>query len=122
MIEKIAFVSFRSTDLAADRRFWGETLGLELAKDFQGQWIEFDTPEGKTIALEQYSPEGTPPTLALETDDLDAEMARLKAAGVPFVGEVIDSGVCRMAFMQSPSGHTIMLHQMAPERKAAASD
>jgi len=115
VIKKVAFVSFRSKDMGADARFWGELLGLEKSVD-HGKWVEFQTPEGKTVAIEQYSPAGTPPTLALETDDIEAEVARLEEAGVPFHGEIMDNQVCKMAFAQDPSGNTVMLHQIAPER------
>jgi len=116
MIKKIAFVSHHSNDIEADKRFWGELLGLKLANDYQGKWIEFDTPEGKTIAIESFSPEGSPPTLALETDDIEAEVARLKEAGVEFHGDIMDNKVCKMAFAIDPSGNTVMLHQIAPDR------
>lgn len=119
MIKKVAFISFRTSDLEADRKFWGEQLGLVLSASYDHggkQWIEFDTPDGKTIAIEQLSPEGTPPTLALETDDLEAEVSRLKAAGVPFHGDILDNKVCKMAFAVNPSGHTVMLHEIAPDR------
>ena len=119
MITKLAFVAHRSTDMDADRRFWGELLGLPLSNDFENKWVEFQTPDGKTIAIEQFSPEGTPPSVALETDDIEAEVARLKAAGVTFRGEIMDNKVCKMAFAVDPSGNTIMLHQIAPERLTA---
>ncbi|MBL4848428.1 MAG: hypothetical protein JKY65_23145 [Planctomycetes bacterium] len=51
-----------------------------------GKWVEFDAPDGKTIVVEEHSPEGTPCTLALETDDIEAEVARLKEAGVTYAG------------------------------------
>ena len=119
MIKKIAFVSFRSKDTAADQRFFHEQLGLPITASHEHdnlKWIEFDTPDGKTIAIEEFSPEGNPPTLALETDDIAAEVARLKELGVPFHGDIQDNKVCKMAFTQTPSGHPIMLHEIAPER------
>lgn len=116
MIKKIAFVSHRSKDMAADRHFWGELLGLEETANHDDKWVEFDTPEGKTIAVEQFSPEGSPPLLALETDDIESEVARLRQAGVEFLGEVMDNKVCKMAFALDPSGNKVMLHQIAPER------
>jgi predicted enzyme related to lactoylglutathione lyase len=116
MIKKIAFVSFRSKDLATDKHFWGDLLGLNLSHEYDGKWVEFVTPDGKTIALEQHSPEGSPPTLALETDDIDAEVARLKEAGVKFHGEIMDNKVCKMAFAFDPSGNMVMLHEIAPDR------
>jgi|APSaa5957512535_1039671.scaffolds.fasta_scaffold422985_1 predicted enzyme related to lactoylglutathione lyase len=115
MIKKIAFVSFRSKDMDADKRFFGELLGLKPSMDM-GKWAEFVAPDQKTIAVEEHSPEGTPCTLALETDDIEAEVSRLKEAGVAFHGEIQDNKVCKMAFTQTPSGHPIMLHQIAADR------
>ena len=116
MIKKIAFVSHRSKDMEADKRFWGEMLGLEQTGDFNGKWVEFDTPDGKTIAIEQMSPEGSPPTLALETDDIEAEVARLREAGARIQGDIQDNKVCKMAFVFDPSGNMVMLHEIAPDR------
>ncbi|MCA8972003.1 MAG: VOC family protein [Planctomycetes bacterium] len=124
MIKKIAFVSLRSKDIDADKRFYGELLGLKLTSDHSfeledgtaRQWVEFDTPEGKSIAIETCSPPATPTTLALETDDIEAEVARLKAAGVAFEGDIQDNKVCKMAWAIAPSGQAIMLHQIAPDR------
>ena len=116
MIKKVAFIAFRSKDIDADKQFWGDLLGLKKTAEHDGKWLEFDTPEGKSIAIEKMSPEDTPPTLALETDDIAAEVERLKAAGVPFFGDIMDNKVCKMAFCGTPSGHTIMLHEIAPDR------
>jgi predicted enzyme related to lactoylglutathione lyase len=120
MIKKVAFVGFRSTDMDADKRFFGELLGLKPTTENTGKSAEFDAPDGTTIAVESQSPEGTPCTLALETDDIEAEVARLKEAGVSFHGEIVDNKACKMAFTQTPSGHLIMLHQMSADRIAGA--
>ena len=117
MIKKIAFMSFRSKDADADLQFWRDQLGLKLIHNYHdGRWVELETPDGKTIALETLSPEGSAPTLALETDDIEAEVARLKQHGVRFHGDIQDNKVCKMAFALAPSGHVVMLHQIAPER------
>ena len=123
MIKKIAFISHHSSDIEKDKQFWGELLGLEKTNEYSPEgheqcWVEFDTPEGKSIAIENFSPAGSPPTLALETDDIEAEVARLKAAGVSFDndGQIMDNKVCKMAFVRDPSGNLVMLHQIAPER------
>lgn len=117
MIKKIAFVRHRSKDLEADKKFYGETLGLKLASDYHGKWLEFEGPDGKTIAIEQMSPEDTLPSLALETDDIEAEVERLKAAGTTFEqADIMDSGVCKMAFIKDPSGNALIIHQINPDR------
>ncbi len=80
-------------------------------------WSEFDTPDGKSIALDTMSPEGTGPYLALESDDIEAEVARLKEQGVKFLLEMQDNKVCKMAIIEDSEGNKLMLHEMAAERK-----
>jgi predicted enzyme related to lactoylglutathione lyase len=116
MIKKVAFIGHRVQDMARAQRFYGDLLGLEKTAEFDGKWCEFDTPEGKSIALDTFSPEGTPPYLALETDDIEAEVARLKEAGVEVVMDVQDNKVCKMAIVKDSEGNGLMLHQIAPER------
>jgi predicted enzyme related to lactoylglutathione lyase len=42
---------------------------------------------------------------------VEAARSELEAAGVAFVGEIIDTGVCHMAFFHDPDGNAIMLHR-----------
>jgi hypothetical protein len=37
--------------------------------------------------------------------------AKLEAAGVAFDGEILDTGVCHMAFFKDPDGNALMLHR-----------
>jgi predicted enzyme related to lactoylglutathione lyase len=41
---------------------------------------------------------------------MESARARLEAAGVSFVGETFDTGVCHMAFFSDPDGNALMLH------------
>jgi predicted enzyme related to lactoylglutathione lyase len=116
MIKKVAFIGHRVQDMARAKKFYGELLGLQKTAEFEGKWSEFDTPEGKTIALDSFSPDGTAPYLALETDDIEAEVARLKQAGVEVLMDVRDNKVCKMAIIKDSEGNGLMLHQIAPER------
>jgi predicted enzyme related to lactoylglutathione lyase len=116
MIKKVAFIGHRVKDMARAKKFYGELLGLEKTAEYEGKWCEFDTPEGKTIALDSFSPDGTPPYMALETDDIEAELARLKEAGVEVLMDVQDNKVCKMAIIKDSEGNGLMLHQIAPER------
>ena len=116
MIKKVAFIGHRVTDMDRAKKFYGEVLGLDKTAEYEGKWCEFDTPDGKTIALDTFSPEGTPPYMSLETDNIEAEVERLKAAGVDVLMDVRDNKVCKMAIIKDPEGNGIMLHQMSPER------
>jgi predicted enzyme related to lactoylglutathione lyase len=121
VITKLAFVSHPTRDMAASRKFFGEVLGLKQTAAYQDKWCEFDTPDGKSIALDTFSPLDKGPYLALETDDIEKEIARLRRRGVSVVLDVTDNKVCKMAFIKDPSGHSIMIHQMEPGRLKALS-
>ena len=47
---------------------------------------------------------------ALRVDDVPRARAELEARGVEFLGETVDTGVCRMAFFTDPDGNDLMLH------------
>jgi predicted enzyme related to lactoylglutathione lyase len=121
MIKKVAFIGHPVRDMARAKEFYGEVLGLEKTAEYEDKWCEFDTPEGKSIALDTFSPEGSPPYLALETDDIDAEIARMKDRGVKVVMDIQDNKVCKMAMIEDGEGTKLMLHQIAPERAKKSS-
>lgn len=125
MITKTAFLAHPTRDLERARTFFGETLGLERAADYGDHWTEYRTPEGTTIALDTFSSQfddKAPVYLALETDDIEAEVERLREAGVQVVKEPWTNEdqegteVCKMAIVLDPDGHSIMLHQIAAHR------
>jgi hypothetical protein len=45
-------------------------------------------------------------------DDLSATVADLKARGVAFAAEGIESPVCDMAIVKDPDGNAIILHKL----------
>ena len=54
-------------------------------------------------------------TIAFEVDDLPAVVADLKAKGVEFAAEGIESPVCHMAIVKDPDGNAIILHKLKRE-------
>ena len=127
MIKKIAFIGMPTRDMAKTRAFYGDLLGLAAGPDYGDTWVELTTPEGKTIALDTYTPqinEAASTYLALESDDIDAEVARLKEAGVPIEKDVWTNEhegkeICKMALVRDPEGNVLLLHQMAAWREQA---
>ena len=129
MIKKIAFIGHPTTDLAVSRRFYGEVLGLAHAVDYEEHWAEYHTPEGATIALDTISPKQVPnptPYIALETDDIEAEVARLREQGVTVTVDTWTNQfpdgrpICKMAMIVDPGGNPIMLHEIAAWRAGEA--
>jgi predicted enzyme related to lactoylglutathione lyase len=54
-------------------------------------------------------------SVALEVEDLDGLIARLKGQGVQFKAEMIHSPVCRMSICLDSEGNSIILHQLHPK-------
>ncbi len=125
MITKVAFIAHPTRDIEAAKQFYGEVIGLKQSADFGDVWSEFDAPDGQTIALDTFSPEfndNPAPYMALETDAIEADVARMSEMGARVVKEVwtnqTDEGqeICKMAMILDPDGNPIMLHQMAADR------
>jgi predicted enzyme related to lactoylglutathione lyase len=124
MITKVAFVAQPTTNMDEMKEFYGKHLGLDMSLDFGDMWCEFVTPEGKTLAMDPHSakqPNATP-YVALETDDIEAEVQKLKDAGVIVAKEIWTNEhegneICKMAIIVDPGGNPVMLHQIAASRR-----
>jgi predicted enzyme related to lactoylglutathione lyase len=109
------FVSMPTRDLEAAMRFYGETLGLRRSVYFEGKpFAEFETGNLTVDVIEpekmglEYAVNRN--HLALHVDDVAAARAALEERGVEFQGEILDTGVCHMAFFADPDGNALMLH------------
>ena len=119
MFSKIAFTMYPVTDAERARRFYEQTLGLEVGlAGGEGDlyWIEYDLPGGGCLALTNTSSE-TPSaaaggTVALEVDDLDSLVARLESEGVEFTSDVVRGPNCRMVVCLDSEGNSLLLHQL----------
>jgi predicted enzyme related to lactoylglutathione lyase len=117
MFKKVAFTMYPVKDSARARQFYETTLGLTRGLSApNGMWTEYDLPGGGCLAL--FASDDIQPSanaggsVALEVEDLDALVARLKAEGVEFKNDSIVSPVCRMAIMLDSEGNSIILHEL----------
>ena len=115
MITELAFTGTPVTDMKRARAFYEGVLGLTPTMESAGGlWVEYEVGGG-TLGIGSYgdawkpSADGT--CVALEVDDLDAEVARLKAKGVPVPVDAMDTPVCRFAIVCDPDGNRLMLHK-----------
>ncbi|HEU5010071.1 MAG TPA: VOC family protein [Gaiellaceae bacterium] len=113
-VERVDFVSFLTQDLARAKRFYGDTLGLELESEGHAN-MEFRAGQ---VTLDIYDPssQGEPfaPSLAgmaLRVPDVAVARAELEGRGVEFDGDTRDTGVCHMAFFKDPDGNALLLHR-----------
>jgi catechol 2,3-dioxygenase-like lactoylglutathione lyase family enzyme len=114
VVEHVDFVSLLTQDIQRAKRFYTETLGLEL--ETEGPY-DMEVRAGQ-VTLDIFNPasQGEPfaPNLggvAFRVPDVAAARADLEAKGVEFVGETRDTGVCHMAFFHDPDGNLLMLHR-----------
>jgi len=119
LVTGVDFISVPTRDLPAAREFYGNVLGLEASKLWQGPGeepvgAEFETGT-VTLALMDCERLGVPfqpnkVPIALQVDDVAAARAELESRGVSFKGEIIDSGVCHQALFEDPDGNALDLH------------
>lgn len=111
------FVTIPTSDFEASRAFYRDTLGLEMGK----QWGEMPAQEFETgnltiaimdpTAFGQTFRNAGGSSVVLQVDDFDAAKAELEAAGVEFVTDKIDSGVCYQAYFKDPDGNVLGIHR-----------
>jgi predicted enzyme related to lactoylglutathione lyase len=124
MLQKVAFTMYPVKDMPRARAFYGDTLGLGPSNSGPSSpWVEFDLPGGGCLAITTVTPNepsaGAGGTIAFEVDDLPAITAELKAKGVTFAAEGIESPVCRMAIIKDPDGNGIILHKLKSAEERA---
>jgi len=117
MIRKVAFTMYPVKDMPASRAFYEEVLGLPPSSSGAASpWVEFDLPGGGCLAITTVTPNepsaSAGGTIAFEVEDLPALITDLKAKGVAFAVEDIESPVCRMAIVKDPDGNAIILHKL----------
>ena len=113
MIKEIAFTAYRVTDMARARAFYEGVLGLSVETNFDDKWVEYGIGSG-TFVIQTFSsntPSGHRGVIAFEVDDLDATVARLKAAETPFTLDVTESPICRFAMVEDPDGNAVWVHK-----------
>jgi catechol 2,3-dioxygenase-like lactoylglutathione lyase family enzyme len=111
-VECVDFVSVPTRDLDRARRFYGDVLGLSPSRRTPD---EFET---SNVTLALWAPEAdgvafAPNTagIALRVRDVDAARDELTAHGIEFLGDTVDTGVCRMGFFYDPDGNVLILHR-----------
>jgi catechol 2,3-dioxygenase-like lactoylglutathione lyase family enzyme len=115
-ITGVDFVCIPTTDHDRACEFYGGVLGLPKVKrwgdrpatEFQAGNLTLVVFDRTGFGMGASKPNSAPIALAVE----DVEVAReaLKAAGVEFGVDMIDSGVCHQAIFNDPDGNTLILH------------
>ena len=114
---EVAFAGYPVTDLKRAREFYEGTLGLTASHVFGDEttaWVEYDIGTS-TLSIGNGAPQWKPSPgggcVALEVEDFDAAVLRLKQHGRRFYMEPIETPVCRMAIIADPDGNSITIHK-----------
>ena len=122
-VKKIGFVAIPVTDMPRARAFYEGVLGLEVSEMMmEGKWIEY-AAGGDILAIanvgDEWKPSDQGTGAALEVEDFDAAITKLKVAVIRFAAEPFETPCCHMAVVQDPDGNKLIIHKLKPneERK-----
>ena len=120
-IKEIGFVAIPVTDIERARSFYEEVIGLRTSDEMMdGKWIEYAVGED-TLAIANVSDTWMPSDqgtgAALEVENFDDAIKRLKDRQVRFAAEPFETPCCRMAVVQDPDGNKLMIHKLKPENE-----
>lgn len=115
LVTGVDFVPFSTQNLDQAVEFYGETLELRRSVYIPDrQYAEFETGNvtlsivvGEKMGIGHHV---NSLALALHVDDVAAARTELERRGVQFQGDILDTGVCHMAFFADPDGNALMLH------------
>lgn len=114
MIKDVAFIAVAVTDHARARKFYEDVLELAPGPTaMEGMWVEYEVG-GATIGVgchPDWKPSRDGTSIAFETDDIDATIAKLKERGVTFEMDKLETPVCFMAQFRDPDGNKLLVHQ-----------
>jgi len=123
LVSGVDFVPFSTQDLERSMDFYGTKLGLPRSVYVpERNYAEFETGN-VTLSIVDGQAMGIGHNLhrtaiALHVDDVASARAELERRGVQFAGDILDTGVCHMAFFTDPDGNALMLHhRYAPRSK-----
>jgi predicted enzyme related to lactoylglutathione lyase len=115
LVTGVDFIPFSTQDLDAAMDFYGTKLGLRRSVHIpERHYAEFETGN-VTLSIVVGEAMGIGHNVnrtatALHVDDVAAARAVLEERGVQFQGDILDTGVCHMAFFADPDGNALMLH------------
>ena len=115
LVTGVDFVPFSTQDMDKAVEFYGEILGLRRSvyipernyAEFETGNVTFSVVVGEATGIGHRV---NALAVALHVDDVAAARATLEQRGVEFSGDILDTGVCHMAFFADPDGNALMLH------------
>jgi predicted enzyme related to lactoylglutathione lyase len=114
MIHSIAFFVYPVATMKRARDFYERLPGLQMESKSNDERVEYDVA-GTTFAVtsmdESHKPAAKGAAIASEANDLSAASGRLKAEGVRFTQENVETTACHISIVLDPDGNEIIIHQ-----------
>ena len=115
-VERTDFISVPVQDMERATRFYTETLGIQNASP-DAAWPELETGNVSLYLVDPTKIGATfaPHTahIALRVPDVSEARKQLEEVGVEFEGDILDTGVCHMAFFKDPDGNILNVINMS---------
>jgi catechol 2,3-dioxygenase-like lactoylglutathione lyase family enzyme len=120
-VTHIQLISLAVADQDRAKRFYVDKLGFDVVRDNHmgpaQRWVQIAPPGAQTsITLVTWfptMPPGSTKGTVLESDDLDADVAALKAKGVAIEGGIQSQPWGRYVTFDDPDGNGIVLQETA---------
>jgi predicted enzyme related to lactoylglutathione lyase len=118
MITKVAFFAYGVSDIKKARKFYEGFLGLKSGTEFPAKddamFIEYDLPDGNSLAIgksDEWPPSPIGASIAFEVDDLDPWVQKVKDHKVAVKTGPHEFPSCKMIVLQDPDNNPICLHE-----------
>jgi catechol 2,3-dioxygenase-like lactoylglutathione lyase family enzyme len=116
--KEVAFTAYPSTNIARSRKFYEGVLELKPNKPVKRgvPFIEYNIGPG-CIAIGKsplWKPSKDGPVVALEVENFEEAVAKLKQRRIKFLVGPTDTALCQMVAMRDPDGNKISLHRRKP--------
>jgi catechol 2,3-dioxygenase-like lactoylglutathione lyase family enzyme len=124
IVEHVDFWAVPVTDMERSISFYRDTLGLPQTGE--GGFPEFKLGDNGFLYLLNMEAIGAQfraphdAGFALRVADVADARKELEGKGVEFNGEILDTGVCHMAFFGDPDGNQLVLHRHYAARDTTA--
>lgn len=126
-ITDVAFIGYPVADMKRAKAFYEGVLGLKKSRgwgEYNGdeQWVEYDIGSGClaliTGAIDKWPAHPAGAAVALEVDDFEGYLKKVRDAGVKVVWEPQESPMCTMMVVADPDGSWVVLHKKRKMEKS----
>jgi predicted enzyme related to lactoylglutathione lyase len=128
-VTEIAFTGYSVTDMKRAKGFYEGVLGLQKSRAFgehegEDKWAEYDIGSGCLALIagggKNWPPHAAGTAAALEVDDFEGFVNKLRESGVNFIWQPQDYPTCRMAVVADPDKNWVVIHHRKPNRPAGS--